>query len=154
MIVGDDEWKSVVKGAVRTKLTRDLMTGWKSIAGHLDLEYSEIAAIEERYSGKLEEQASWFLAECAKRAVEYEEFLAALEGTQHKAIANYLRSLFSSESKLQTEHVLGNLKNIDHSNKTAAVSLNFQHQDRTLSPNTINQKAEVQSIAQSQQTLG
>eukprot|EP01102_Stenamoeba_stenopodia_P003057 TRINITY_DN12984_c0_g1_i1.p1 TRINITY_DN12984_c0_g1~~TRINITY_DN12984_c0_g1_i1.p1 ORF type:complete len:212 (+),score=35.07 TRINITY_DN12984_c0_g1_i1:122-757(+) len=99
MIVGDEEWGKVIVEGAYVRLIQALTLGWKSIAGYLGFSFTSIASIDAEHHGMLGDQATAFLHECAKRAVDYEKFLAALEGTDHQAIANYLRSLFSARSQ-------------------------------------------------------
>eukprot|EP01102_Stenamoeba_stenopodia_P010680 TRINITY_DN3244_c0_g1_i2.p1 TRINITY_DN3244_c0_g1~~TRINITY_DN3244_c0_g1_i2.p1 ORF type:complete len:408 (-),score=94.37 TRINITY_DN3244_c0_g1_i2:53-1276(-) len=95
MDIGDESWSKVINRGTRVKFVQDVMVGWKRIARFLGFSDSDIAAIEERYPGKLEEQTEAFLSSCKNRAVKYDRLLDALEGTNHNAVATFLRQSFS-----------------------------------------------------------
>eukprot|EP01102_Stenamoeba_stenopodia_P006748 TRINITY_DN187_c0_g1_i4.p1 TRINITY_DN187_c0_g1~~TRINITY_DN187_c0_g1_i4.p1 ORF type:complete len:143 (+),score=9.79 TRINITY_DN187_c0_g1_i4:204-632(+) len=103
MLVGDAVWEKTVKADARVKLVRNIQVSWWSIASYLSWKYSEIRTIEKEHPENLERQTECFLHQCQQREISYEMFLEALDGTQHNAVASFLRRLFSSSTSTSTQ---------------------------------------------------
>eukprot|EP01102_Stenamoeba_stenopodia_P004845 TRINITY_DN15270_c0_g1_i1.p1 TRINITY_DN15270_c0_g1~~TRINITY_DN15270_c0_g1_i1.p1 ORF type:complete len:109 (+),score=19.52 TRINITY_DN15270_c0_g1_i1:108-434(+) len=89
---------------LNVELIRYLVVGWKSIAHYLPcFDHQNIVAIENQNPRNLVDQAEAFLYECTMRTVKYAEFLAALEGTNHQLVADFLRRSFALSTTLVSQ---------------------------------------------------